>query len=298
MSGKLFDLLYTPPLAGAGPIDTLDVPVAGRGYSTLPFIFDLVNALNETKAPDSTRKRTSKSKLLPKDSDGSATVSYLSKTLRTVTRITSKEPTSLGLHPVIYFYTRGGAFSPWAFLAWSEIVNGMFESGNAAKFTTFRADFEDFLLNDKWVMTEITHKNGSGHRSTPWLARYWRFLIEQFEQGKNGEEVAKAADEDQTFSVFRHKTPVFQIPGESSKARISRATKTAMIWDAALPGAPVCHICKARVHRNSYHADHKIPKSDGGDARPSNAGLAHPYCDSNKSNIIEMIAARKAKCDA
>ncbi|HKX78424.1 MAG TPA: DUF262 domain-containing protein, partial [Novosphingobium sp.] len=34
---EISDLLFKPPLASTGAIDTLDVPVAGRGYSYLPF---------------------------------------------------------------------------------------------------------------------------------------------------------------------------------------------------------------------------------------------------------------------
>lgn len=109
LSERIFGLLYKPPLAD-GPIDTLDVPVAGRGYSVLPFVFDLVNTINDPKVADSTGKGT-KDKLTP-DVDGGQTVRYLKSVLKTVLRITGKEPTSLGLHPVVYFYTKRGDVLP------------------------------------------------------------------------------------------------------------------------------------------------------------------------------------------
>jgi hypothetical protein len=56
LAEKIYGLLYKPPLA-SGAIDTLDVPVAGRGYSVLPFVFDLVNAVNDLKLSDSTKKK-------------------------------------------------------------------------------------------------------------------------------------------------------------------------------------------------------------------------------------------------
>jgi hypothetical protein len=169
LSGKIYSMLYKPPLE-SGTIDTLDVPVAGRGYSVLPFIFDLINKLNDVKTSDSTRKGQGAA-LLPIDQTGDETVKYLSVVYQSVSRITGKDATSLGLHPVIYFYTAGGSFTPWSFLAWANIINGLFETKQVNSFCSVRSQLEDFLIGDKWAMSEIVHKNGSGHRSVPWLER-------------------------------------------------------------------------------------------------------------------------------
>lgn len=292
-SGRLFDLLYKPPLS-AGHINTLDVPVAGRGYSVLPFVFDFINAANETKIPDST-KGAAKNPKLEADPNGDKTVSYLKNVLRSTTRLTGDEPTSLGLHPVVYFYTGGGSFSPWSFLAWSKIINNRFAQDSIEEFTVIRASLEEFLRKDKWAMTEIIHKNGSGYRSTPWLEKYWTLLLSWFAAGMTGEEVREKLKADKAFAFLQHKSPHYRLPGESSRKAFSRATRTATVWEAALPGAPTCYICSARVHRNSAHTEHKQDIALGGDARPSNAGLAHPYCDSNKHRLRELIARAKER---
>jgi Protein of unknown function DUF262 len=288
-SEKIYELLYKPPLK-EGPIDTLDVPVAGRGYSVLPFVFDLINSINENKIADSTKTRK-KSSVLPKDTDGSTTVRYLKKVHTTISRITGKEATSLGLHPVVYFYTRGGAFSPWAFLAWAKIIDGLFDRGKVDQFRNARKAIEQYLIENKWAMTEIIHKNGSGSRSTPWLERYWQFVIDRFVEQKTAEEVTAAVNEDKEFGFLKFKTQFYRLPGENSKKTVSRSTKTATIWDAALPGAPRCHICGGLWHRNSYHHDHVKPKSGGGDGRPLNVAIAHPNCDSVKEAQSESSVA-------
>ena len=101
--------LYEPPLGS--PIKTLDVPVAGRGYSALPFIYELVNWANDVP-------ETSKSKdVLQDDADGSATSSFPKRVGDAVSLVTGTEMRSLGLHPIVYFYTRGGEFQPGAFIA-------------------------------------------------------------------------------------------------------------------------------------------------------------------------------------
>jgi hypothetical protein len=277
LSERIFGLLYKPPLM-EGPIDTLDVPVAGRGYSVLPFVFDLVNAINDPAVADSTGK--GRKDQLPPDPDGTQTVRYLKRTLKLVQKITGKEPASLGLHPVVYFFTKGGAFSPWSFLAWAKIIDSIFEQERVNEFCNARERLEEFLLKHKWAMTEIIHKNGSGHRSTPWLERYWRFALEQFMAGKTVEEVEELVPRQKGFDFLQIKTPVFRLPGENSERAISASTRTAAIWDAALPGAPRCPYCSSRYHRNSIHGDHVLAKRDGGDGRPTNVAIAHPYCDS------------------
>lgn len=111
LAERVSDLLFKPPLSSTGAIDTLDIPVAGRGYSYLPFAFDMVNSINSISVADSTKKAPAKEKF-PEDKDGTVTDQYLKKVLLSVSRITGDDPTSLGLHPVVYFYTGGGSFLP------------------------------------------------------------------------------------------------------------------------------------------------------------------------------------------
>lgn len=264
---------------------------AGRGYSILPFVFDLVNAINDPKVADSTGKGSREK--LPEDIGGALTVRYLKNVLKSVQRITGKEPTSLGLHPVVYFFTKGGAFSPWAFLAWSKIVDDLFARNRVNAFSDARQSIEEYLLEHKWAMTEIIHKNGSGQRSTPWLERYWKFVVDAFISGKTYDEVVAAVPEQQGFAFLATKTPVFRLPGENSKRDISTSTRTAAIWEAALPGSPRCPHCNSRYHRNSTHGDHLTAKRDGGDGRPSNTGITHPYCDSAYKDWKAARAARQ-----
>lgn len=274
---RIYGLLYKPPLAD-GPIDTLDVPVAGKGYSQLPFVFDLVNSVNDPRVKDST-SATAKDKLA-KDEDGDKTVQYLSAVLDSVSRVTGKYSGSLGLHPVIYFYTKGGSFSPWAYLAWTRIIDDLWAAKRFNAFCDCRPELEKYLWADKWAMTEIIHKMGSGSRSTPVLLRYWQFVLELLLTGKTAAQVTKAVNSDPAWQFLAVKTPVIRPAGEAPKRRFGAKTATSAIWDAALPGAPRCVECNGYWHRNSFTNDHKSNLRDGGDARPSNLGIVHPYCNS------------------
>src|SRR6185312_8163598 len=98
----IYRALYQPPITGM-PLTTLDVPVGGRGYNALPFVFDLVNQANNVRIADSTSTGDDKEKL-PPDADGSVTVEYLRGVRRRIDRIAGDSSRSLGLHPVVYFY--------------------------------------------------------------------------------------------------------------------------------------------------------------------------------------------------
>ena len=134
-----------PPL-GDSSIKSLDVPVAGRGYNTLPFVFDLVNLANKIPLP---LKATSKKIGEPQadDEDGSGTVAYLEKVKKLVGLITGTGSASLGLHPVIYFYGRNGNFQPISFLVAAEFLSELGRTNKLANFVKVRKLFEDFLLN-------------------------------------------------------------------------------------------------------------------------------------------------------
>ncbi|MCC6983899.1 MAG: DUF262 domain-containing protein [Bauldia sp.] len=278
---RIYNWLYRPPMQ-EGAVDTLDVPVAGRGYSVLPFVFDLINQVNVTKIAGSTDAKAVD--WVADDEGGTVTSEYLRRVSRSVSRIAGKEPTSLGLHPAVFFYTRGGVFSPWSFLAWSRIVDRMFAENTVNTFCDVRRDLEHFLIEHKWAMTEIIHKNGSGDRSVPWLERYWSAVMTALSEGKSYEDVCSLLDEHQEFGVLRFKNPLIRMQAASKKpgaGQIARSTKTAALWDASLPGAPRCPHCGGILHRNSFHGDHVVPKREGGTSTHENTAIVHPYCDAS-----------------
>ncbi len=82
---EVYEALFKPALEM--PIKTLDLPVAGRGYSaeSVKMIFDLVNYLNGVEEPESS-KAESKGKL-PDDPTGEATLRFLKAVQRTAVRI-------------------------------------------------------------------------------------------------------------------------------------------------------------------------------------------------------------------
>ena len=177
------------------PLTTLDVPVAGRGYNVLPFIFDLVNQANGVSSADSKAKGTD-TETLPADQDGNTTINYIKQVSKRVQRITGDSSRSLGLHPVVYFYTRGGAFQPSTFLAVSVFMEDLASREKLILFTRHRRQFEDFLVRHKEATTLLIKQLGSGPRHIPRLREYYNKIFQGLVAGASLESIQEqfAAD--------------------------------------------------------------------------------------------------------
>jgi hypothetical protein len=276
---EIYNALYNPPITGM-PLTTLDVPVSGKGYAVLPFIFDLVNHANGVKIADSTSKRDDKL-VLPPDANGNTTVEYLREVRRRVDRITGDTGRSLGLHPVVYFYTRSGTFQPTVFLAVSGFIEDLASKDRLPNFTRHRRDFEEFLIAHKEATTLLIKQLGSGPRHIPRLREYYGLILAGFEAGKNRAAIESSLASNSSFA-FLTKIPAFSLSESPEGRAFSRGVKTAAFFAEALPNGTRCRLCGALVHKNSIQFDHKDDRKDGGSNDLRNARVSHPYCNSIK----------------
>jgi Protein of unknown function DUF262/HNH endonuclease len=282
---EIYNALYNPPITGM-PLTTLDVPVAGKGYNVLPFVFDLVNYANNVKIADSTSKKDDKTTTLPKDTDGTITVQFLREVRRKVDRITGDAARSLGLHPVVYFYTRSGTFQPTVFLAVSGFVEELQNRNKLIEFTKHRREFEEFLIAHKEATTLLIKQLGSGARHIPRLREYYGLILKGLVAGKSQSQIEDDLSSDASFA-FLTKMPAFALPPDPVQGdqAFKRGTKTAAFFAAALPKGARCNLCGALVHKNSIQFDHDTPRRAGGSAALENARVSHPYCNSIKDHL-------------
>lgn len=259
--------LFIPPLKT--PIKTLDLPVAGRGYSTqsLPLIFELVNLTNNVVAQ--------KNKSLAPDVDGQETINYLKCTQRAVDRICGTNPSSLGVHPAVYFYSTTGRYQPTAFLAVVALIKDLEKADGFKRFTAQRAAFEAFLLKHKNFVNQVTLKFGSGVKGFAQLKCLYQRLLDLLEAGKNEAEIHEALEKSAEFSFLQ---PAEQ-EEKTARKDFDQETKSAAFLRDALVGAVKCKICGGLIHVKSISIDHKDRKQDGGLGNVENAQLTHPYCN-------------------
>jgi hypothetical protein len=267
---EINDILFTPPLKT--PIKTLDLPIAGRGYSpqTLQLVFDLVNTINNVK---------SDSALFP-DQSGSETVKFLKSTRKIIYRISGNHPSSLGLHPAIYFYSANGRYQPTAFLAIVELIRE-FEAQNLYKtFTDHRQNFENFILRYKDFANQVATVRGSGTKGMRILQEIYQTILDNLVKGKDEDEILKKLLHDKRFPFLR----LDETKVNDFRKGFDTEVKSAAFLRDAIKGAARCKICQSLIHVNSISIDHIERRRDGGLGVLDNAQLTHPYCNSTYKN--------------
>lgn len=271
---ETYKLLFHPPIQT--PIKTLDLPVAGRGYSsqTLPLIFDLVNLSNGIPIVDSAKLKKVEPTLSP-DKDGGATVAFLRSTRKIISRITGVHPSSLGLHPAVYFYSATGRHQPTAFLAVIEFVKNLEQKNEFIEFTKARAAFEQFFIENKSFANQITVKIGSGPKGFLRLKELYDLVFKLCRENQASDQIKTHLRNDKDFSFLAPDSDYV----EEHPSRFSREVKSAAFLREALKNAVRCKICNGLLHFNSIHVDHIVRKEDGGLGILNNAQLAHPFCN-------------------
>jgi hypothetical protein len=271
LSKEINEILFSPKLQT--PIKTLDLPLAGKGYSsqTLTLILDLTNITNDiTNDTD-----------LPDDETGNETINFLRKTKKILSRISGTHPSSLGLHPVAYFYSTAGRYQVTAFLAIVELFKG-FESNNGyGNFIKIRKSFEDFLIRYKSIINQLNLKYGSGLKSYKRLHRLFLFVIDLIARGKSDTEVIEELSKSSDYSFL---TPEAVEIEPTDRKDFSSETKSAIFLKDALANPLRCKICNGLIHKNSITIDHIDRKQDGGKGTIDNGQLTHPYCNSTVKN--------------
>jgi hypothetical protein len=211
------------------------------------------------------------------DRDGNKTIRFLSNTRTVLRRISSNHPSSLGLHPALYFYSQGGVFQQAALLSFVALMKG-WDTPDFKRFTGVREKFEQFLLTHRGV-TDAVHELGSGSRSRPRIISLYARLIDRFAAGETVEAVAGSIANEPGFSFIAsepEEDPTYVQEGE----KFGRAVKGGVFLREALPTAVKCVKCGGIIHRNGIQVGHKHARRDGGSAQLANAQLEHPLCNS------------------
>ncbi len=267
------DILFNPRLSN--PIKTLDLPIAGKIYSSqsLPLLLDFINIVNGTllKPNDA----------IQNDSDGIETIKFLSNCYRVAQRINSKHPGSLGLHPFVYFYSQNGRYKPASFFAVTALILE-FETHNSFKtFTSVRKDFENLIVDHDYFVQQIVRKYRSAIASYSHIKDFYLMCIKKLSEGKSTDQVISEIISEPTFDYLTKMVDEISL---TKREDFSRETKSEAFIKEARASALKCKICDGYIHKNSISVDHIIRKEDGGLGTPDNAQLTHPYCNSTVKN--------------
>ncbi|WNG19333.1 HNH endonuclease family protein [Cystobacter fuscus] len=262
LAQEVYELLFTPALQY--PIKNIELPIGGRVYSStgLTMVFDFVNLCAGAESSD--------------DIDGSKTIEYLKRCRRVARLLSSKEPSSLGLHPAIYFYSWTGKQQPILLLVVTKLIMDLELHKKLPAFIAVRRPFEEFLLKNKPLINQVVRKYGTKGSGKKHLLDFYQYLLNAFSDTVDAGEVLARLASAPHYSFIQ--------PGEiayssSSGAQFSSDVKSGVIIQECFKAALRCAICGGFVPSQAISIDHKKRRVEGGSSDAANAQVAHPYCN-------------------
>lgn len=270
LAKETFDLLFSPPLCT--PIKTLDVPIGGKAFSAnaLQLIKNYVNISNDLDINAE----------IDEDLDGKETIKYLRKAKKVAEIILSNEPCSIGLHPIIYTYSRNGIHKTAMFYAISKFVVELKKRKMFNIFIEVRSSLELIIWNYDYLIQQINRKYREAENSYKHITQFLLDCITELQAGKDEIETIEqlASTKYDYLRLEKLKTK------GSVKKEFDTDVKSHVYIKSSINSANKCKICDGLIHRNSISIDHIKRKQDGGLGEVSNGQLTHPYCNTGYKN--------------
>jgi N-glycosylase/DNA lyase len=271
-------ILFEPKLQT--PIKTLDLPVGGKLSSaqTLPLILDFVNIVNKIDF----NNKDFNNKEVNDDLTGKTTIKFLNKVKKVADRLNSNHKSSLGLHPILYFYSQNGQHRTVSFLAGVDFVMKRDERKKLKEFIDVREKFEDFLQNYDYLITQIYEKHRDVQKSYKHISNFFEQVVIHLKAGKTLDDTLSQIISSDDFKYLNIRNKEKSIT--SSTKEFNTNKKSEIIIKELLRSVPRCKICNGLIHRNSISIDHIQRKEDGGLATLDNGQITHPYCNTGCRN--------------
>jgi len=279
---EIYKALYSPPLDPS--VRTNELPIAGHGYGsqTLPLIFDFVNIANRLPVVDASKGRhikTGDTAAL----DENATLTAMRNADSLAKRLTGTNSSSLGLLPAIYFYSQSGRHQPTSVLAMAALVMELDTTPRFIDFTKVRSSFEQFLIDNKPFINQLTVRHGSMAKGYRQQKDYLLFVLNLFISGKTSEEILAAMKEHESYRSLVKEPPILT---KKSKGFSGELKNWAAI-SSAIEMALKCDLCEARLDNKSKQLGHIKDKKDGGLGSGDNSSWEHPFCNSTYKSYLQ-----------
>jgi hypothetical protein len=263
LAAECYTLLFEPSLSY--PIKSLNLPAGGSVYAApaLRMVYDFVN-LSVGTVKDEV------------DVEGSRTVEFLKRARRAAQLVISNSPSSLGLHPAVYFYSWTGKQQPILSLTMAEIVIELDRHKKLDEFVKRRRSLEQFIMANRTLLNQIVRKFGTKDSGKGHLKAFYEKVFNAIDSGMENDKIVAALTSDKSFTYLQ--------PSENpyagvSPTRYSTQVKSGVVMTGLMDHCPKCSICGGLVPFQAISIDHKLSRSDGGDSNIENLQMTHPYCN-------------------
>jgi hypothetical protein len=264
------------------PLKTLELPLGGS-ISPVDALSLLIDFLTIAGSRDKDGKSIDK---YQDDNDGSATVQVLKNGLQVLDRIAGNQPSSLGLHPAVYFYNERGKYSRFLFLGMAAVIQEKLRNNDAEFFRNFtraRYGLEQFLIENKSLIGIILQNLGKTQR-VPKMKALFEYLVTELKTSGH-----KVLVED-AIAHLGLRGRIVDVNVIQTTPQITDDTKSMVYVKEAINNALRCPICNGILDSSkSVSYDHIEPRRDGGTGDHVNVQLAHPYCNTGYKEWLGSI---------
>lgn len=266
---EINDILFKPSLKT--PLKTLDIPVAGQSISSQAqmLVLEFVNTVNQIQ-----------DKQLD-DATGDETITILNSCLSIARLVNSNHPSSLGLHPAVYFYARNGRYKPASFNFFLRLVMELKSKNKLNEFVKAREKLERIILDYDDLPRQIVRKYRTSVAGAPHVVDFYMQAISLI---NSGFDVEKVVSEIITSTKFNYLTIKPELDADEISKDFDSEGKSEVFMSEALKNSIKCKICNGYLHANSISIDHVVRKQDGGSAAIENGQVSHPYCNTGYKN--------------
>lgn len=273
LSKEIHEIIYNPTLKT--PVKTLDIPIGGKLASaqSLPLILEFVNMSSNISNDFADN--------LSDDQDGTETLKYLKNVRKLAWRLNSVHPSSLGLHPIVYFYSIEGKHKPASFYFTLAFVKELEKKNKFNEFTKAREKFEEFLLGYEYLIQQISRKYRTANKAISHVVEYYLTIMNLINSGVSLEECVSSSLQLEKFNYLSLQA----LPDTKEIFKnFTTDSKSEVFIKEALKGGVRGQICNGFIHKNSITIDHIDRKEDGGKGTPENGQITHPYCNTTYKN--------------
>lgn len=202
--------------------------------------------------------------------------------------ILSNHPSSLGLHPAVYFYSWTGKQQPILFLAVSQLIVDIDRAKKLPEFIECRKVFEDFLIDHRSLLNQLVRKYGTKDSGAAHLGDFYRLIMKMIMEKKSPEDIVTDLVKSPDYNYLQPAESPYE---SGASKRFSSKMKPGLIIKELLGRAPRCPVCNGIVPTQAISVDHKKRLQDGGLCDPDNAQITHPYCN---TGYKEHVVARQS----
>lgn len=271
LAKEINDILFQPEYRT--PIKTLELPVGGKQLSenVNSMILETINITNKLKDDD----------IKLADDTGDETIKLLKKTSKVLKRINSMHPSSLGLHPLIYFYSMKGTHKIASYYGILGFIMYLEDKKKYSDFIKIRSKFEEIILYNEYLVQVIVRRYRQSIIGHKFITKYYIALMDILLAGYSSDEAINKLVENKEFNYLSKDV---MSKSEITSSRFSDGRKSNIYILNSIDSVPKCSYCGGYLCSKSISIDHIQRIEDGGLGIVENGQLMHPFCNSTMKN--------------